>query len=125
MIEYKNGYTMESTIEKLCTEFKGKAQELDLCVYLTNEGRKCAVGCFFPPGEWTNFRGSVSQILRCYPQLSAFMPMDEDSLSELQAVHDYGGYTVTGNCRLLDRDSRSTEEILQEMIDYIVGQSHE
>lgn len=71
------------------------------CVYLTNDGRKCAVGSILPEGEWQSFHGDVHELLENYPQLVEMLGIADDFeegaaggsvvelLKELQEVHDF------------------------------------
>jgi len=104
-IEFKNGYTKESTIAKLKAEFKGKANNGSGCFYLTDDGRKCAIGCFLAKGPWQKDQTTVSVLIETYPQVAKMLPMDLTSCYRLQEIHD--------------KHSGNTEAILDDMISYI------
>lgn len=78
-----------------------QASDGTTCVYLTNDGRKCAVGAILPEGEWQSFHGDVYELLENYPQLVEMLGLPDDFeegaaggsgvelLRELQEVHDF------------------------------------
>lgn len=84
-----NGHTKESIKEKLKQEFKGKAYENGTCRYLTDDGKKCAVGCFIPDGHEAQTSVSVAhRMLNKYPELRGVMPLDTCGIGSFQMHHD-------------------------------------
>jgi len=90
MYECINGYTKESMINKIYEGNNGeRAHDGTACCYLTQNGNKCAVGCFIPDGHrGQSFRGDVLKLLRGCPDLEEFMPLNQYGLLSLQGVHD-------------------------------------
>ena len=86
MSVFINGWTKEKMIKHIETHFKGKAVERDTgyCQYLTDDGKKCAVGLFLPKDDHQKFKGGVSFLLGAYENLKQYMPMTLDKLNELQ-----------------------------------------
>jgi hypothetical protein len=92
MFEAINGYTKESIIQKIESDFKGRAGDINGygCEYLTKEGRKCAVGLFIPDGHPGQECGSdVSGLLDKFPDLTDSMPLPILALDRLQYLHDH------------------------------------
>lgn len=62
------------------------------CQYLTNDGRKCAVGIAMRDGDWQEFGGSYTSILNMYDKKQVlkeeYMEIDEELFNELQRWHD-------------------------------------
>lgn len=98
-MKYKlvNGYTKETVIKNITEGNKGVKAVISggggsgsVCVYLTPDGNKCAIGCFIPEGsEASRFHGSVSYLVDKYPDLMSFMPLDDVfALRQFQRVHD-------------------------------------
>ncbi len=109
-----NGWTKAKIIQHIKDNFKGKAFNYsnpkdrkcgaEVCVYLTKDGRKCAVGLFIPDGHnGQRHIGTVSGLLFRFPDLSDVMPLDTSSMSGLQRAHDESGEETT----------------LEEMLEYI------
>lgn len=86
-----NGFTKQSMIDVIKKEFKGQAiNKLGTCQYLTDEGGKCAVGCFIPHGHKGQLHsGTVSELMRHF-DLSMYMPLENIPMREFQKVHDDG-----------------------------------
>lgn len=94
-----NGFTKASIraiIDKEVKEFSGYTEKNDLtgfpqthCFYKDNKGNKCGVGAFIPEGHaGQKFRGTVSNLLRTYPDLQSYMPLEFAGLHSLQIAHD-------------------------------------
>ena len=86
---YINGYNFDKVVAVLRKEFKGKAIDpVDGCVYLSGEGKKCAVGCFISPQKYQEkFEGrSLTDIWRC---VADDMPMNLHYMNKLQDFHDH------------------------------------
>ena len=72
-------------------EFKGKASDEDgRCFYLTDDNRKCAIGCFIPNNHGgAHSTGDVENLLIDNPDLWDYMPStDLDLLFDFQEAHD-------------------------------------
>lgn len=86
-----NGYTKESIIKIIDRDFKGQAHNGKVCVYLTNRGKRCAVGLFIPadniPAQFHN--GGVSSLLDAFPELEKEMPLNVTALVNFQHFHDH------------------------------------
>ncbi len=89
-----NGFTKQSMIKVIEREFKGKAvtEAVDgtpsRCVYLNNEGKKCAVGCFIPDGhEALKFGEGARSLVARFWELK--LPLPVTGLIEFQETHDY------------------------------------
>ena len=44
------------------------AMQDNLCLYLTTDGRKCAVGKHMKKGEWQQFHGGFENLISSYPK---------------------------------------------------------
>jgi len=98
MSNYKpiNGYTKEKIIEVINRDFKGKSfknsDKSDSgieCLYLSENGKKCAVGLFIPdghPAQESTF--NASDILFMYKDLINLMPLDI-GIASFQTCHDF------------------------------------
>lgn len=76
-------------------KFKGKAIAYDdfnfgSCQYLTDDGRKCAIGLFIPDGhDAQRINNDVSGLLMDYPGLRKHMPFQDTYLLDVfQLAHD-------------------------------------
>lgn len=110
-----NGFTKQSIKDHITKEFKGKAMsKTGTCAYAMPDGRKCAVGLFLPDGhEAQGSSHGIFNLLKRYPDLSPFMPLDTNALLGLQTVHDE---------RLDSNDSLTAQlNILLEWIDTYVA----
>ena len=100
MFKTQNGWTKESMKEHVRNNFKDKSQNISGpgCLYRGPEGKKCAVGLFIPDefyipeldrAEGTLLEGTeVQHILRAYPHLEGFMPLEVKALTGFQTFHD-------------------------------------
>ena len=102
-----NGWTKEKLIEKIETDFKGKSVGEDgrTCLYRGKQGTKCAVGLFIPDELYSlkMEHRSVNSLLNEFDLLKTYMPLYNDSMDNLQFIHDNSS---KGNCK-------------QEMIDWV------
>lgn len=74
-------------IDILTKEFTGKGEFEGKCCYLTDNGKKCAVGCFIPDGhEGQNFEGTAADLMKKYHELK--LPLSKYGLMAFQNVHD-------------------------------------
>ena len=83
--------TKERAKQLIAEKFKGQAvDDEDKCQYLTDDGKRCVIGCFIPDGhEALKSGGGVQHILRRYRDLWDYMPTDDIvELRELQVLHD-------------------------------------
>ena len=107
-----NGYTKETIIEKIRTEFNGKAvcPIRNACDYRTSGDRKCAIGIFIP-NEFTDIyhlTGSVKTISKRHPRVMQYLPLaDLGGLSKFQSTHDELSFELT------------VEQQTQELIDWV------
>lgn len=94
-----NGWTKLDMIAHVLSEFKGYAEGLiagqtwaggsKVCVYLTDDGKKCAVGLFIPDDHrGQKFNGDIYELLEEYPELRSHLPLPPGEMKELQKVHD-------------------------------------
>ena len=81
-------------VVKHCRRQKVQASSGRHCLYLESvTGRRCAIGCLLPKGEWLFSRIGVQPLLVTYPELrELFSFLDEDGASDflvdLQELHD-------------------------------------
>lgn len=121
MIKFRNGWTKEKVIKHIEQNFKGKAYDENLCIcrYKTEDGKKCAVGLFIPKShEAYRYEGCVDALIQEYKDLKKVLPMDLESLRKIQNIHDLGN---TVFCT--DEDFRTNEEILMDLISFIESES--
>jgi hypothetical protein len=96
MYQAINGFTKQTIKHKIQTEFTDKSMnDVGVCVYRGVDGRKCIVGIFIPDDMYVkemdaNVDTSVAGILKKYPELTTFMPLDLEALKDLQHEHDEG-----------------------------------
>lgn len=73
---------------KLCAFEDGE------CLYLTEDGRKCAVGKHMKKGEWQQFHGGFSNLISSYPKESFLTKralshnLTDEIWSTMQSYHD-------------------------------------
>ena len=112
-----NGWTRSSMIGAIWKRNNGKqalSKSLGGCVYHTDDGNSCPVGCFMPEGyplpRCRRSEAINATLLADYPELAACMPLELDGLVEMQKIHDLH----TG-----DRDIRGllTDWILENVWD--------
>ena len=119
-MKFLNGWTKKSVIKRIEEKFKGKAldKNRNLCLYKTEDGKKCAVGLFIADtDEANNFQGSVSTLINAYPHLKKTMPFDLETLDVLQMAHDRGESECAYN------DHRTDEEVLMDLISFIESEA--
>jgi hypothetical protein len=76
---------------KHCRKQKERAMNIagNNCVYLADDGKRCAIGCLLPDGPWLDERGNVAWLLKKHPTLNnLFAFRDEDFLLTMQSLHD-------------------------------------
>lgn len=85
-----NGWTkdrMKAQINKYNNGTKSESNEF--CVYETERGNRCAVGCFIPDlHNGLHYRGNVHNLVLKYSDLKRYMPLTIDAMKQLQRVHD-------------------------------------
>jgi hypothetical protein len=85
-----NGWTKEKMLKVIKARPFEKASfndDIDTCLYLNEDGNKCAVGLFIPDGhKGEDFSGDSDRLLRKYPELKKYMPLGH--MREFQKVHD-------------------------------------
>lgn len=97
-------------IDTIKKEFKGKAvNEYGHCVYLADDGKKCAFGMFIPDGHKAQYSESNSNALfNEYPDLLEILPTANKEFWRIfQRAHD-----------TLD-DSLSIKEQRSELINWV------
>ena len=84
------------------------------CVYETDDGNRCAIGCFIPDGHPAlELRGNISIILSEFPVLLELMPFHNiDSLKSFQAAHD--DPIVFGSSNVYDKIQRFLDNECEE-----------
>ena len=114
-----NGWTKETIISHIETEFKGRSYQPETgCVYLGQDGKKCAVGLFIPDtfslftsgGENINSGYNVARLLQAFPNLAQHMPLGTDALQTLQTIHDFS---------IPSSDTRTDDQVKAELIDWV------
>lgn len=92
---YKKGWNLDKVMEVIRKENIGKRSVVGKdswnteCMYRTDDGNKCLVGCFIPDDkydpdmEYTNFTGIIG-----YHGIEKSMPMIDNEMIDLQRFHD-------------------------------------
>ena len=88
-----NGWTKQSMLEHIKTNFKGKSINTksdgeDICLYRGPDGKKCAVGLFIPDEKYDRSMeecSPLSDVLRCVTQ---HFPLNPENMRVLQYIHD-------------------------------------
>lgn len=94
MTQQQQQFLFDTVYEHLIKQGKPAKNVLDQCVYLTQDGLKCAVGCLIKPEYYSQkLEGCsvTSPIVQEALEDSLGMVLDDDSielLSDLQAIHD-------------------------------------
>lgn len=86
----------DSTIEKLVAQGKRSVRDDDVCLYLSHDGSKCAIGVHIPDGhDAQSDLGSVCSVLNTYPDiLEKLAVVGEQEVAYidfwtlLQSIHD-------------------------------------
>ncbi len=85
-----NGWTkdrMKAQIDKYNNGTKSESNQS--CVYETERGNRCAVGCFIPDlHDGLRYCGNVDSLVFKYNDLERYMPLPIDAMKQLQIVHD-------------------------------------
>lgn len=112
MFKAINGWTKSKILKVLrARRYNVPATDVgtSMCLYLTPNGNKCAVGMFIPSGhKGANVRGSIGELLREFPDLKKYMPLTFNGLSDLQGVHD--------GCAMPESETKNAK---QAMIDWV------
>ena len=73
---------------------------VDVCMYRTDDGNKCAIGCLIPDELYSEAmeRSTVGAIIEGFPQIKKFFEdCNPKFLERMQSVHDYvGNWDDTG-----------------------------
>ena len=76
-------------VAHLRKQWPNRAWENGFCQYRTSDGLMCAVGCLISDDiDTTEFIGSVSSLIRHFPELPSYIPNNCELLTRLQMVHD-------------------------------------
>ena len=114
---YLNGFTRESTmaaIKAYNDNTRAYDNDREECMYETNEGNRCAVGCFIPDDhDGLMYHGGARALLSNYPDLETFMPMSVERLVSLQNTHD--SCHVDDLYGVLEEKLKSMEESYDEI----------
>lgn len=84
----------DKVLDHLRTQGKPAVESIKgICQYLTNDGRKCAIGCLIPEGSTAfNTKGNVNVLLERNPELKELWGVNSDNdvefLLTMQGVHD-------------------------------------
>ena len=92
MYKLRNGFKKWEVIS-LIEQFNNGERSFnafaDQCVYETDDGNHCAVGCFIPDGHpGMKSLDAVRELLDLYPDLKECMPLSIVGMTALQEVHD-------------------------------------
>lgn len=93
MFKLKAGWTKEKMkryIRRGNDGTRAFSPQQSMCVYLTDDGNKCAVGCFIPKANFEqgmNVAGDVFDLLDTF-NVTKFMPLTRKGMKSLQVVHD-------------------------------------
>ena len=92
-MEYKlsNGWTKEKVMEQI-KKYNNNTRAIrgTQCQYKDENGNRCAIGCFIPDEHnGLGFQGGVGDLLKNYPDLKLYMPLDDImGLESFQVAHD-------------------------------------
>ena len=92
MYKLINGWTKAAVMEQI-KKYNNGTQARDkkhtVCKYKTENGNRCAIGCFIPDGHAAlNHEGDVLSMLNVFPDLWDKMPFDVDGIGYFQSAHD-------------------------------------
>lgn len=90
-----NGFTKTKVMNRVKKYNNGTKCTIDsspICVYFNSStNNRCLFGCFIPRGHASikdNFEGPVSELLKKYPDLNDFMPLNYKNIKQFQRLHD-------------------------------------
>lgn len=84
-----NGWTKQSMIEHIETEFKGKSiTSSGSCRYLTDDGKKCAIGMFIPYYKYSKEMEGLINISELSKKYKISFPLHPSIMRQLQIIHD-------------------------------------
>lgn len=92
-----NGWTKQTMIDHIKTNFKGKSVEngpvggeITVCMYRGHDGKKCAAGFFIQDKDYDIcFENStIDKLMEDHSYISNTMPLDRDFMKEFQTIHD-------------------------------------
>lgn len=104
----------------------GYDKEMDSCVYITEDGRKCVAGKYMLESVLTKWTCSIGSILRENDQSDVFKPefvgiLTNDEWRSLQLIHDeiVYGWDITSRCE--NSNLFTLEELENEKTKNLVG----
>lgn len=106
-MKYKtmNGWTKERMIKQIMERNNGTRAVVNdeegppVCLYETEDGNHCAVGCFIPSGHPAmEFKDSVCFLLEAHQDLKSVLPLDLSGLKQFQQAHDLHDVRVMYGC---------------------------
>jgi hypothetical protein len=95
---YINGYNRENTMKQIKAMNLGyQSSRYSECMYRSDDGNACLVGCFIPDNIYNENMESVaaSNVIEDY-NLEQFMPLDKYDMDKLQSFHDDRLHNKTG-----------------------------
>lgn len=122
MFNTANGYTKQKIIDKINSDFKGKAvraidaDEKSICAYLTHDGKKCAVGLFIPDGhDAQSHEGGYQDLMKNHSEtLQTLMSMEDTGMTAFQSFHDV---QLKNSETVETQKARLIEWILKNVVD--------
>ena len=86
--------SMDNILKRIETDYKGQAY-CDMngkCMYLTYDGRKCAIGLFVSGKKFQSFKGPVDKLIRVHGTncIELLPTKNINKLINFQRVHDIG-----------------------------------
>lgn len=91
-----NGWTKQSMIEHIETEFKGKSiTSSGSCRYRIGDGKKCAIGMFIPDDKYSKAMEGCINISELSEKYEISFPLHPSLMRQLQIIHDS---SPTDNC---------------------------
>lgn len=111
MFETINGWTKERMKEQIRLKNNGtkaliKSEESEKCVYRTEDGNACAVGCFIPDEDYRPEMDRRTMLPTClekeFPELMKKLPLEPLALEQMQSIHDRGSKVGDVRIRLCD-----------------------
>ena len=100
MRKYSKEWVLQDTINFY--NINNRAEDTRSCQYLTNDGRKCAIGRYLKPGLEETVKGAICGVITfidLYPEIIPkwMMKLDHLFLNEIQKLHDeFSFWTETG-----------------------------
>lgn len=110
MYKLVNGWTKKKVMEQIKKYNNGtKSYDplTDSCLYKSEDGNRCAVGCFLPSRNKAMSEGwtlGAHDLLEEMPHLKKLMPFEGKALSHFQGIHDMANVTHDGDVYRAMRD---------------------